>query len=721
VRRAKVEPDPDPRALALMLDLTRAGRTGFIRVERNLYEPLPGCEAGPARPRAGGWLPVSIRKSADRIEARIDGALLAACPVSLPVGAIGIESGLRRVQIDDLVVRSEGRSLLVDRFTHPFARPWIVALLVAACLALLAGGRRVEEWLLERTGASPDTARFLVTLTNLPLMLLPLMRDADLQPALEALRLGLTDPRQLAFSCVLVLTGLLKGLCLLSRPGIGRPVAVAVPEAVETAAGVNAPVVPAAGATTPVPAAGATTPVPAPGATTPVPAAGARSPRASSGTSGSSLRLLLTPLVVQLVAAVVLADTPHRLLFIVAAGLLVPGLWIAALLRLAPTGLSIAHQRRIEGLVALEMVLFALLKAGWQWHSSSGLSGLWLGRNGAWTAFALGALAVQLVMRLWILNLNAAEIRHANAGSLVLVAGLLVTGEAAARASYLDLALRSDDTAHVVEELQYLTRVRQPRAWPDRLFPVAFPARARKDVLRVVCMGGSSTAGAYQMHDLKQFYPYRLERRLNDDGELQPAEVLNQGVGGWNTLHIRHYLEESLPRLAPDLLTLYVGHNDILTPASVPYRKIWDQLEGGRAPGTRLQALLGRVRLFTLLSQALTAMRDRGGQSAVPVSDARSNVTAIVELVQRRGGRVLLMSEALNPDPLPLEPYHAMLAEVASATGAAYLDTARLLWLSRERDLFLDDCHLSERGHQVLAVGIYGYLKAHPALVQRAR
>ncbi|MCP4809041.1 MAG: hypothetical protein GY913_13515 [Proteobacteria bacterium] len=50
-----------------------------------------------------------------------------------------------------------------------------------------------------------------------------------------------------------------------------------------------------------------------------------------------------------------------------------------------------------------------------------------------------------------------------------------------------------------------------------------------------------------------------------------------------------------------------------------------------------------------------------------------------------------------------MSPYAAMQLELAQATGSGFLDAATGLHARRHEDLFLDDCHLTQRGHSVLA------------------
>ncbi len=262
--------------------------------------------------------------------------------------------------------------------------------------------------------------------------------------------------------------------------------------------------------------------------------------------------------------------------------------------------------------------------------------------------------------------------------------------------------------ARATEEFRQLIEVQRHPDYPSEGFPVRPPA-AQAELKRVVALGGSSTGGAYQMDDLRYFWPHKLGSRLAG----QDWEVVNQGVGGWNSLHIRLYVDSQIDRLAGDVYALYVGHNDVMSSSPVPYRTLYERYQRSTA-GTRnpLRELLEGYRLYVGLRYVVLGLRDGEGMMAVPVEDARDNLKHVIDLVHARGGRVLLMSEGLNPDPAPMAPYQRMLAGLAETTGARYLDTAAYLYEQGDPDYFLDDCHLTIRGHEVLAARVHAEIQA---------
>lgn len=313
-----------------------------------------------------------------------------------------------------------------------------------------------------------------------------------------------------------------------------------------------------------------------------------------------------------------------------------------------------------------------------------------------------------------IVVLNTRPVRWHGLLSLLLSVLLLVQAELGLRWTALNQSWApTQGWERARSEFQELLEIRRFRRYPDQGFPVQPPA-PDPERRRIVALGGSSTGGAFQMDDIELFWPRKLQDRVAERG----WEVVNQGVGGWNSLHVRLYVESQIERLDADLLAIYIGHNDLLSFTPVPYRELLRRYEreaagSGRSSLARsLSSTLDRVRLYSGLRFALLSLRDREQAVAVPPSDARENLAAIIALAQSHQARVLLMTEGLNPDPSPMEPYGEMLSSLALESGSLYLDAARALYLSGDTSLFLDDCHLSEAGHRLLAERVDEHLSA---------
>ena len=332
-------------------------------------------------------------------------------------------------------------------------------------------------------------------------------------------------------------------------------------------------------------------------------------------------------------------------------------------------------------------------------------------------AHLLAAALASLVFKLLFLQVNARAVRCCvNGLSLACVLLIALAAEGTARLTYLDRAwsptppgrLRAHASlgwSRADKEFDYIINKKRPTRYPRDSYPVAFPGRAAGGATRIVCLGGSSTGGAFQMDDLDSFFPAELQRYLDRRAGRGRYEVLNQGVGGWNTFHIRLYIESAITRLRPDILILYVGHNDIMTTGSETYRQLWNRYRMQRSSLKGVVDVLNGSRLFVGYRTLLEALRHGpGGErvSHVPLNDARDNLERIIQ-VAGAGTHVVLLSEAINTADQTLVSYRRMLADVAARHRQHFLDTNGLFWKARQDDLFLDRNHLSQRGHRRLA------------------
>ncbi len=78
---------------------------------------------------------------------------------------------------------------------------------------------------------------------------------------------------------------------------------------------------------------------------------------------------------------------------------------------------------------------------------------------------------------------------------------------------------------------------------------------------RIVCIGGSTT---YTTHvkNYKESYPYLLQQYLKNRG-FTSVEVINAGVGGWNSWESFVNFQFRILPLQPDMVVIYHGLNDV--------------------------------------------------------------------------------------------------------------------------------------------------------------
>lgn len=399
----------------------------------------------------------------------------------------------------------------------------------------------------------------------------------------------------------------------------------------------------------------------------------------TSGSSGRSTWVLVVCLVALAAASVVAtggwAWGPASTLAAGAGSILA-----AALLRLA-------SRERLPwaGIAASSAGMAAV--AGWSAWSvdARGLAALW--------CVLVGVGAGCLVQ----LTVHAPKLRAYNLASLAVAAFVGVGLEMAVRSTSAGQMWDAGSAVHSAGDITTLAAQLDTLAaskhekYPSAGFPVEAPPKTH--AVRVVCMGGSSTAGAYQNSDIREFYPALLPSYLPSD-----VEVVNQGTGGWNTLHMALFASTNFASLQPDVITVYAGVNEVVQ-VPVPYRELYDQWKSGGLHGGA--GWLREVRLFQGLRSVVQALRP--AVVAVPPEDTSANLSDLIAAARTQHARVLLLSEAVQPRPEAFDPYWTVMRRLAEGrSDVAFYDTADAM-----RPLggaaFLDQNHLSPAGHARLA------------------
>lgn len=674
---------PDGYGLSLRTNPTR--RTEVIRrIDQRISRPEK-CEGRERGFEKFENTEVRITMEDGQITFWLDGQIYRTCRLKETFSAITFESDLRRLHIDDVLIRDGELWSFSDDFTHPFSGPLAMAILFGITLACLQGIHRLEVWQYQRTGLEGEASRLLSTLTYFPCWVLPFVLERDLKPIFDALQLSLSEPKQTAVATALGMTLTLKLVAHLSRPGVGRatPGEILADE-------------PPTDRSAPPPASEHETNTP--------------------GLHRHHRSAVAFMVLLQTVLLAALGGSHARWPTALIGGLVLPLFALGYHGRYSALKLQVPL--RVEQMISGLYGFFLLAKFFNTAQEGRLMLELFTVGTSSWMAYVFVALGLSLLMRLVSMNLNAREIRGVNLVSLLLVVTIAVCAEGAARSTYLEKSLDTEVARSLMDEFHYLSFAREHRAYPDKYFPASFDPRQPGTRVRIISLGGSSTAGAFQMKNLKLFYPNQLQTMLSvRQGE--GYEVINQGVGGWTTLHIQKYLASALSELDPDLLTLYVGHNDLLTPSAVPYRTLWEQFAQQSLASSSLQKFLNRIRVYVLLKELLLLNPTEFESVAIPISDAKRNLETIIEHAGTLQIPVLLMSEGLSPNPKPLEGYFHMMGKLAETyENAYYLNTANFLWQTNEGGVFLDDCHLSERGHELLANHILEYLEKTPRLLQ---
>ena len=157
------------------------------------------------------------------------------------------------------------------------------------------------------------------------------------------------------------------------------------------------------------------------------------------------------------------------------------------------------------------------------------------------------------------------------------------------------------------------------------------------------------------------------------------------------------YVEREADALRPDIVSVYLGHNDILTRSTRPYRDLYAHWKEHGAPATPFNRapLPGLSVLLRKPPSDRFLNRCSGGPCP-------RDFTAIHEVTRAHGAK-LLDPRGHHTQQRFTKDYDRMLRDFAEGhADVAYFDAPRLL-LNSGGDHFLDDVHLSDTGHRLLA------------------
>jgi len=115
-----------------------------------------------------------------------------------------------------------------------------------------------------------------------------------------------------------------------------------------------------------------------------------------------------------------------------------------------------------------------------------------------------------------------------------------------------------------------------------------FNAEKTKNVYRIVILGGSTTY-TIKVEDNESTFPYQLERILRESNGNKNIEVINAGVGGYNSWESLINLQFRVLDIDPDLVIIYHGTNDVHT------RLVMPEAYKGDNSGRRKQWKLPRI------------------------------------------------------------------------------------------------------------------------------
>jgi tetratricopeptide (TPR) repeat protein len=215
-----------------------------------------------------------------------------------------------------------------------------------------------------------------------------------------------------------------------------------------------------------------------------------------------------------------------------------------------------------------------------------------------------------------------------------------------------------------------------------------FPARKAAGVIRIFCIGGSTTYG--RPYDDRTSFCGWLRLFLPAVDPSSRWEVINAGGISYASYRAAHLMEE-LADYEPDLFIVYSGHNEFLE------QRTYDKLLKTPELVRNLGALFSRMRLYSalydvtnkqgeVLSTEVNAMLDRSvgpedyhrddDKRGAVLEHYRASLIRMTHISERSGAKLILVTPASNVgdfSPFKIEPGPLM-----SALDSRQVDTLKL-------------------------------------------
>lgn len=137
-----------------------------------------------------------------------------------------------------------------------------------------------------------------------------------------------------------------------------------------------------------------------------------------------------------------------------------------------------------------------------------------------------------------------------------------------------------------------------------------FDVAPRKDAFRVVCLGGSTTAGF--PFEINATFPFQLQFRLRNALLDNWVEVINVGISAVNSYTVLDLLPEIL-ELEPDLVLIYMGHNEYYGALGVGST----QYVSGNRHLVKAYLALRKLRFFQLMENIVLGIQRLGSGDEV--------------------------------------------------------------------------------------------------------
>jgi lysophospholipase L1-like esterase len=254
----------------------------------------------------------------------------------------------------------------------------------------------------------------------------------------------------------------------------------------------------------------------------------------------------------------------------------------------------------------------------------------------------------------------------------------------------------------------------------------SFPLSPAEGTHRVIVLGGSSTWGFRLPEDSGADWPTQLQSVLTAR-DVGNVEVLNGAWSGATGDRLYRFFRDVLLEFEPDVVVLNLYYNDAWAlsqgteeeyyarTTADGYSRGW--LDAWRDPR---EVAAGRADLRRLMAATAPNVGGLAGRTTQAVWDEvapgrrspaeryGSMLERFARLTAREGLPLILVKEPMRDDQESLwkVEFHAVMDAIAAEHGLTVVDPRDALRAASDGRLFLDEIHLTPRGHAVLAEAV---------------
>ncbi|MFH1385362.1 MAG: SGNH/GDSL hydrolase family protein [Candidatus Omnitrophota bacterium] len=283
---------------------------------------------------------------------------------------------------------------------------------------------------------------------------------------------------------------------------------------------------------------------------------------------------------------------------------------------------------------------------------------------------------------------------------------------------------------------------------PKNEYKIKHIVRKPSDTVRIICLGTSSTQGWPNAISYPQILEELLKKNLKQKNlkNSKTYEVINAGVGGYNSFKVLIYFKDILLKFNPDIVTLYLGSNDSNYPScnNLTDKDVYEYIKTSvnKYPSVnsnynlttflslspfvandvtyKILKQLYKSRLFFAVSNGVGYLKNKiknKNVMEVPPDLFKEVLTEFVTLAKNNNFTLVIIPEAHSLSEPEILQQISIMEEIASRYNIRLIDVQSVLRRSRDKKVFHDYVHPTVLGHKIIAQEIYESLVAtYPVL-----